>query len=215
MSGDVQGAAIGADSLIAGATAVVPTIIEGVAAVFEGLVAVLGPVGAVIAVVTVGLGLLGGLLLKASGAVEAFKKGMDTTLSPVLARLARPFERLGNELGRGLIPVIEFLIPVIEALAAAVKGVINFVIDAINIAIDILNFIPFVNLEKLSRLGELEQPEPEYDDGNMAGWHQPITNNFNVTFTGNTVLDTDDRAMKELWDKMIRYAKEHGIEVVV
>ena len=215
MSGDVKGAAIGADSLVTGALAMIPTIMEGIAAVFGGLEAMLGPVGAAIAVVTVGLGLLGGLLLKASGAIEAFKKGMDTTLSPVLARLARPFERLGNELGRVLIPVIEFLIPVIEALAAAVKGVINFVIDAINIAIDILNFIPFVNLEKLSRLGELEQPEPEYEGGNLAGWHQPITNNFNVTFTGNTVLDTDDRAMKELWDKMIRYAKEHGIEVVV
>ncbi|NLT46004.1 MAG: hypothetical protein GXX80_10920 [Thermotogaceae bacterium] len=215
MSGDVKGAAIGADSLVTGAVAMIPTIMEGIAAVFGGLEAMLGPVGAAIAVVTVGLGLLGGLLLKASGAIEAFKKGMDTTLSPVLARLARPFERLGNELGRVLIPVIEFLIPVIEALAAAVKGVINFVIDAINVAIDILNMIPFVNLEKLSRLGDLEQPEPEYEGGNLAGWHQPVTNNFNVTFTGNTVLDTDDEAMKQLWEKFLRYAREHGVEVVV
>lgn len=215
MSGDVKGAAIGADSLVTGALAMIPTIMEGIAAVFGGLEAMLGPVGAAIAVVTVGLGLLGGLLLKASGAIEAFKKGMDTTLSPVLARLARPFERLGNELGRVLIPVIEFLIPVIEALAAAVKGVINFVIDAINVAIDILNMIPFVNLEKLSRLGDLEQPEPEHNGGNLAGWHQPVTNNFNVTFTGNTVLDTDDEAMKQLWEKFLRYAREHGVEVVV
>jgi hypothetical protein len=195
MSGDVSGAAVMADTMISNAMASIPLLMNGIAAAFGAIQVALGPVGAAIAVVVAGLGLLGVGLFNAIGAVEAFKRGVSTTLGNAIERLSRPFERLGNEIGRLLIPAVELLIPVVEGFAIAIKNTIN--------------------LEKLARLGDIEQPEPEYESGNMAGWHQPVTNNFDVTFTGNTILDTDDEAMKQLWDKMIRYAKEHGIEVVV
>jgi hypothetical protein len=201
--------------MISNAMASIPLLMNGIAAAFGAIEVALGPVGAAIAVVVAGLGLLGVGLFNAVGAVEAFKRGVSTTLGNALERLSRPFERLGNEIGRLLIPAIEFLVPVVEGFAIAIKNTINFVIDMINAAIEIINLIPFINLEKLARLGDIEQPEPEYESGNMAGWHQPVNNNFDVTFAGNTILDTDDEAMKQLWDKMIRYAKEHGIEVVV
>ncbi len=61
---------------------------------------------------------------------------------------------------------------------------------------------------------EEEQSQTPSDMTNTAGYHQPIQNTFNTTFTGNTVLDTDDEAMGKFAEKFLQYVREHDIEVV-
>lgn len=206
-SGDWAAAGAGIDYLITG--------LAGLMGSVESFLTALGPAGIVIGLFLAWLGIAAAGLMKLFRVAEGISEGINKTLSPALERLRRPFVILGAELGRVLIPVVQALVPVAIALANTLKNVINFVIDAINTAISIINLLPMINIPLLSKIGETRFGSEEDSMSNTAGWHQPVTNNFNVTFTGNTILDTDDEAMKVLWEKFLRYAREHGQEVIV
>jgi len=153
--------------------------------------------------------------------VNPLKEGIMKVLSPAFERLQEPLYRLGLILGEILLPIVEALMPVFEALAVGLAYVVNAIIGLINGVISLINMIPYVNIPLLkyidigkltSGMGNSEEEE-EASGSTAAGWHQPITNNFTITFTGNTVLDTDDKSLETLSDALIRYWKDKGVKV--
>ena len=98
---------------------------------------------------------------------------------------------------------------------------INVIIGVANMVISLINLIPSVNIPtmnyidiaKLKEGFSAGQEESEYSNETTAGWNQPITNNFTITFTGNTILDTDDKSLEVLSDALIRYWKDKGVKV--
>jgi hypothetical protein len=124
-------------------------------------------------------------------------------------------------LGEILLPVLEALTPVFEALAIGMAYVINVIIGVANTVISLINLIPSVNIPAMNYIdiaklkeGFENTEESGYSSGSTtAGWNQPITNNFTITFTGNTVLDTDDKSLEVLSDRLISYWKDKGVKV--
>lgn len=153
--------------------------------------------------------------------INPLKDGMSKVLSPAFKRLQEPLYRLGLMLGEILLPVVEALTPIFEALAIGLAYVINVIIGVANMVISLINLIPSVNIPtmnyidiaKLKEGFSAGQGESEYSNETTAGWNQPITNNFTITFTGNTILDTDDRSLEVLSDALIRYWKDKGVKV--
>jgi len=153
--------------------------------------------------------------------INPLKDGMSKVLSPAFKRLQEPLYRLGLLLGEILLPVVEALTPIFEALAIGLAYVINVIIGVANAVISLVNLIPSVNIPtinyidiaKLKEGFASEQEESEYSNETTAGWNQPITNNFAITFTGNTILDTDDKSLEVLSDALIRYWKDKGVKV--
>lgn len=150
-------------------------------------------------------------LISAIDPIAAIFRGINKALAPVLDRLMEPLEHLGYIIGKALIPVIEALIPVFTGLAYIVAGIWNALASVLNMILGIFGVaIPLINFQDS---WEEEQSTPS-DMTNTAGYHQPVYNTFNVTFTGNTVLDSDDEAMETLAEKFLQYCREHDIEVV-
>jgi len=99
--------------------------------------------------------------------------------------------------------------------------VVNVFIGLINGVIMLLNALPFVNIPLLNFI-DLSKLEPgsydedeDYPGSTTAGWNQPITNNFEIVFTGNTILDSDDESVERLADALVRYWRDRGVKVVV
>lgn len=153
--------------------------------------------------------------------VNPLKEGINRVLSPAFERLQEPLYRLGVMLGEILLPVVEALTPVFEALAIGMAYVINVIIGVANTVISLINLIPSVNIPAMNYIdiaklkeGFENTEESGYSSGSTtAGWNQPITNNFTITFTGNTVLDTDDKSLEVLSDRLISYWKDKGVKV--
>jgi len=151
-------------------------------------------------------------LISAINPISAIFKGINKALAPVLTRLMKPLEHLGFIIGKALIPVVEALIPVFTGLAYFVANIWNAIATVLNMVLGIFGVqIKTINFDKSY---EEEQSQTLSDMTNTAGYHQPIQNTFNTTFTGNTVLDTDDEAMGKFAEKFLQYVREHDIEVV-
>ncbi len=150
-------------------------------------------------------------LISAIDPIAAIFRGINKALKPVMDKLMKPLEHLGFLIGKALIPVVQFLAKVFEGVAYIIAGVWNALASVLNVMLGWLGVaIPMINFGE-----SWEGQETETDEmSNTAGWHQPINNTFNVTFTGNTVLDTDDEAMELLASKFLQYCREHDIEVV-
>jgi len=150
-------------------------------------------------------------LISAIDPIAAIFRGINKALAPVLDRLMKPLEHLGFIIGKALIPVVKALIPVFEAVANIVAAIWNAIASELNLILGLFGkTIPLINFQDS---WEEEQSTPS-DMTNTAGYHQPVYNTFNVTFTGNTVLDSDDEAMETLAGKFLQYCREHDIEVV-
>jgi len=151
-------------------------------------------------------------LISAINPISAIFTGINKALSPVLSRLVKPLEHLGFIIGKALIPVVEALMPVFAGLANIIAGIWNAFATVINVMLGWLGVnIPTINFDES---WEEEEDQTLSDMTNTAGYHQPIQNTFNTTFTGNTVLDTDDEAMGKFAEKFLQYVREHDIEVV-
>lgn len=170
-------------------------------------------------------------------AIGEIFSGMMKSLQPLFTKIAEPLNRLGQIMGAMLIPVFEFLIPVVEAFAKLLAKVILFIAPLINLVIGVLNgfigalrsinlfgYQPFKDLKDISTINTVQLEDfangtaptsnpsqtPVEGMSNQAASNQTITNTYSVTFTGNTVLDVDDEAMKTLVKKFKQYVGEHG-----
>jgi hypothetical protein len=152
-------------------------------------------------------------LISAIDPIAAIFRGINKALAPVLERLMKPLEHLGFLIGKALIPVVQFLAKVFEGVAYFIAGIWNALASVLNAVLGWLGVnLPMIDFGKSWE--EEQQSQTPDEMTNSAGWHQPVNNNFNVTFTGNTILDTDDEAMETLVTKFMQYVKEHDIEVV-
>jgi len=170
-------------------------------------------------------------------AIGEIFSGMMKSLQPLFTKIAEPLQRLGQIMGAMLIPVFEFLIPVVEAFAKLLAKVILFIAPLINLVIGVLNgfigalrsinlfgYQPFKDLKDIGTINTVQLADfangtaptsnpsqtPVEGMSNQAASNQTITNTYSVTFTGNTVLDVDDEAMKTLVKKFKQYVGEHG-----
>ncbi len=151
-------------------------------------------------------------LISVINPISALFKGINKALAPVLSRLMKPLEHLGFIIGKALIPVVEALIPVFTGLAYFVAGIWKAIATVLNMVLGIFGVqLKTINFDESWKE---EQNQTPSDMTNTAGYHQPIQNTFNTTFTGNTVLDTDDEAMGKFAEKFLQYIREHDIEVV-
>jgi len=153
--------------------------------------------------------------------ISPIREGFMKVIGPAMKRLQEPLMRLGMILGEVLLPIIEALLPLFQALAYGLAMVVNVFIGLINGVIMLLNALPFVNIPLLNFI-DLSKLEPgsydedeDYPGSTTAGWNQPITNNFEIVFTGNTILDSDDESVERLADALVRYWRDRGVKVVV
>ncbi len=170
------------------------------------MISVAGTAGAALATVAVaGLAVfkafddLVGLTKALSG---AFQSGIKSATSSTLDRISTPFKRLGYLIGRAIVPVLENLEPIIVGIAVVFAHIWN-------IFASIFGFLGFKKID----IDKLKDPPPGEDPEEMkgvAGNNQPVTNNWNVSFEGNTIIDTDDESMKLMAEKFKQYVLDHG-----
>ncbi len=136
----------------------------------------------------------------------AFQSGIKSATSSTLDRISTPFKRLGYLIGRAIVPVLESLEPVIAGIAEAFAVFWNILAGIISFfSFGLINFGQ-IDIDKLKG-----DPDKNHDDlEGTAGNNQPVTNNYNVSFEGNTIIDTDDEAMKLIAEKFKQYVQDHG-----
>jgi len=156
-------------------------------------------------------------------------EGLFGLIGPVLDTIFKPFAEMlrtiGKFLGIFILPVLQILKVVLKPLAWAFAYV-GYAIDQVILWINKLPLIGgFLTREQIQQMrltpaermrewgyeeAETEQETSVYGQTFTAGTPQYITNNFNVTFSENVLLQEDDEALRHLAELFVRYVKEHG-----
>ncbi|AKI96589.1 hypothetical protein [Kosmotoga pacifica] len=127
------------------------------------------------------------------GLSQAFMEGFLKPLQPVLEKLRRPFEILGELLGNVLVPILEVLVPIFEGIVKVFAGIYNFLFGWLFGKIDIE---PKLNYE--------EEETGVVTKTYSAGVTGSVTNN--ITIQIDTYGLTDPEGIKKLWELLQGYA---------